>query len=61
MGKHEKLLQKILSGKQDKSIMFSEAVSLLNAFGFSMRIKGSHHIFHHNDIIVKYQLEAVNE
>jgi hypothetical protein len=45
MGKHEKLLQRILSGRQDASIPFSEAVSLLQTFGFNMRIKSSHHIF----------------
>lgn len=45
MGKHEKLAQKILSGRQDTSILFSETVSLLGEFGFAMRIKGSHHIF----------------
>ena len=45
MGKHEKLMQKILSGRQDTSIQFSEAISLLRALGFSLRTKGSHHIF----------------
>ena len=43
--KHEKLVQKILSGRQDASVLFSEAVSLLQRLGFSLRIKGSHHIF----------------
>ncbi|MDR0313818.1 MAG: type II toxin-antitoxin system HicA family toxin [Treponema sp.] len=45
MGRHEKLVQKILSGRQDTSIYFSEAVTLLEALGFSQRIRGSHHIF----------------
>jgi predicted RNA binding protein YcfA (HicA-like mRNA interferase family) len=45
VGRHEKLIQKILSGRQDTSVIFSEAVSLLQAFGFSLRIRGSHHIF----------------
>ncbi|MCL1812697.1 MAG: type II toxin-antitoxin system HicA family toxin [Treponema sp.] len=45
MGKHEKLVQKILSGRQDNSVQFTEAVTLLQALGFSLRIKGSHHIF----------------
>jgi predicted RNA binding protein YcfA (HicA-like mRNA interferase family) len=44
MGQYGKLVQRILSGRQDKSILFSEAVSLLQRIGFSMRIKGSHHI-----------------
>ena len=50
MGKHEKLIYKILSGRQDASIHFSEAVSLLKALGFSLRIKGSHHIFYQEGI-----------
>ena len=45
MGKYEKLIYKILSGRQDASVQFSEAVALLKALGFSIRIKGSHHIF----------------
>jgi len=50
MGQYGKLVQCILSGRQDKSILFSEAVSLLQRLGFSMRIKGSHHIFSREDI-----------
>jgi predicted RNA binding protein YcfA (HicA-like mRNA interferase family) len=50
MGKHEKLIQKILSGQKDASILFSEIVGLLQTLGFSMRIKGSHHIFTRNGI-----------
>jgi len=45
MGQYGKLVQRILSGRQDKSILFSETVSLMQRLGFSMRIKGSHHIF----------------
>jgi hypothetical protein len=45
MGQYGKLVQRILSGRQDKSILFSEVVSLMQRLGFSMRIKGSHHIF----------------
>ncbi|MDR1099964.1 MAG: type II toxin-antitoxin system HicA family toxin [Treponema sp.] len=51
MGKHEKLIQKILSGRQDQSINFSEMVSLLLSFGFSQRIKGDHHIFYCEGIV----------
>jgi len=45
MGQYGKLVQRILSGRQDKSILFSDVVSLMQRLGFSMRIKGSHHIF----------------
>jgi hypothetical protein len=51
MGKHKKLIQKILSGRQDQSINFSEAVSLLLSLGFSQRIKGDHHIFYCEGVI----------
>jgi predicted RNA binding protein YcfA (HicA-like mRNA interferase family) len=50
MGKHEKLLQKILSGKQDAGINFSEAVSLMQNLGFTLRINGSHHIFYRSGV-----------
>jgi predicted RNA binding protein YcfA (HicA-like mRNA interferase family) len=51
MGKLEKLIQKILSGRQDQSVNFSEAISLLLSLGFSQRIKGDHHIFYREDIV----------
>jgi len=50
MGQYEKLVQRILSGRQDKSVLFSEAISLMQRLGFSMRIKGSHHIFYREGI-----------
>jgi predicted RNA binding protein YcfA (HicA-like mRNA interferase family) len=50
MSKHDKLVQKILSGRQDRSIDFSDLVTLLHALGFSLRINGSHHIFFREDI-----------
>ena len=50
MGQYEKLVQRILSGRQDTSISFSEIVSLMQKLGFSIRIKGSHHIFSQEDI-----------
>lgn len=45
MGKYEKLLLKILQGNSDANIDFDQLRRLLNLFGFSERIKGSHHIF----------------
>ena len=50
MGKYEKLMQNILSGRQDASIHFSEAVALLQALGFSQRIRSSHHIFNKDGV-----------
>jgi predicted RNA binding protein YcfA (HicA-like mRNA interferase family) len=34
-----------LSGTSDKNFDFKEIVSLLERLGFSLRVKGSHHIF----------------
>jgi predicted RNA binding protein YcfA (HicA-like mRNA interferase family) len=50
MGRFEKLIHKILSGRHDNNVQFSEAVSLMRNLGFSMRIQGSHHIFFREDI-----------
>lgn len=45
MGNIEKLLWKILRGTSDKNVSFSEVSLLLESLGFSVRIKGDHHIF----------------
>jgi hypothetical protein len=45
MGKHEKLLWRILSGKSDANIKFADLCSLLLDLGFAERSQGSHHIY----------------
>lgn len=50
MGTYDKLVQSILSGRQDQSFRFSEITHLLLVLGFSERIKGSHHIYYRPDI-----------
>ena len=45
MGKHEKLLWRILSGKSDANIKFADLCSLLIDLGFAERTQGSHHIY----------------
>ena len=50
MGKYDKLISKILSGRQDNALRFSEITGLLEALGFSNRIKGSHHIYYRKDV-----------
>jgi predicted RNA binding protein YcfA (HicA-like mRNA interferase family) len=61
MGKHEKLIQKILSGRQDGNVNFQDIVNLLLSFGFSERINGSHHIFFRQDVdeIINIQPKGV--
>jgi len=41
----EKVLDKVLSGLSDKNVRFQDLKKLLNDLGFSVRIKGDHHIF----------------
>jgi len=50
MSKIQKTLLKILTGTSDHNIDFDEAIKVLEYFGFSLRIKGSHHIFYREDI-----------
>lgn len=50
MGRHEKLLLKILSGRSDSNISFTELCNLLTYLGFNERIRGSHHIFNFIDM-----------
>ena len=42
----KKTLGKVLSGLADKNIRFQDLKKLLSDFGFSVRIKGDHHIFY---------------
>ena len=50
MGKYEKLLTSILSGRSDQSIRFTELTHLLGAMGFNERINGDHHIYFRQEI-----------
>ncbi len=45
MTQQEKLLARILLGKSDANISFSQLCQLLIGLGFEQRIRGSHHIF----------------
>ena len=47
----QKALSAILSGIQDKNISFSDLYNILIALGFSVRIKGDHHIFTKPDVV----------
>ena len=50
MSKYEKLMQSILSGRQDRAFKFSDLTKLLRVMGFQERIKGSHHIYYRINI-----------
>ena len=40
----KKTMFKVLGGKSDANLAFTEVVALLKSLGFDLRIKGSHHI-----------------
>lgn len=50
MGKYTKLLERILSGRSDANIRFSDLVQLLLYLKFDERTRGDHHIFARSDI-----------
>jgi predicted RNA binding protein YcfA (HicA-like mRNA interferase family) len=43
--KAEKIKARVVSGQSDYNLRFADVVTLLLALGFSLRVKGSHHIF----------------
>lgn len=51
MSQMQKIMAAVLSGVQDKNISFSDLKNLLISLGFSVRIKGDHHIFTKTDIV----------
>ncbi len=50
MSNPRKTLDRILSGQADANISFSDLLRLLEKFGFSCRVKGSHHIFYRSGV-----------
>ena len=50
MSQLQKTMTAILSGMQDKNISFSDLYNILVVLGFSVRIKGDHHIFTRQDV-----------
>ena len=45
MTQHEKLFARILGGQADADIRFDDLCGILTTLGFTMRVKGDHHIF----------------
>lgn len=58
MGKHERLLNRILKGRSDANISFDGLLALLLHLGFEERTKGSHHIFRKAGIEEKINLQC---
>ena len=57
MGKHEKLISKILRGTSDANIRFEELRELLMRLGFEERIRSSHHTFRKEGIEEKINIQ----
>ncbi len=59
MSKFGKLLYKILSGRSDRNIAFSELCYILEKLGFQKRVKGDHHIFYHDKIVEIINIQPI--
>ncbi len=57
MGTHGELLLRILDGRSDANIEFSDLRSLLLHLGFDERTRGSHHIFRRIDVEERLNLQ----
>lgn len=51
------LLEKILRGRSDAAIRFTELCALLRDMGFTERIRGSHHLYRKPGVIEKINLQ----
>lgn len=60
MSSNEKLLMKVLSGRQDASVQFSELQKLLGLLKFELRIRGDHFIYTNPDIEEIINIQPVN-
>jgi len=57
MGSREKLLRRILDGRSDANIRFSDLRGLLLHLGFEERTRGSHHIFWRADVEARINVQ----
>lgn len=57
MGKFDKILESVMSGKSDANIRFEDLRLLLISLNFEERIRGSHHSFRREGIEVKPNLQ----
>ena len=54
-----KIIDKIISGRPDNNIDFSDLRKALSDLGFQERIKGSHHIFYKADVAEIVNIQPV--
>jgi len=55
----DKILQAVLSGKQDNNIRFDDLCNILLQLGFNERIKGSHYIYKRVGIPERINLQSI--
>lgn len=60
MSKIDKVFKKITSRDPGKNIRFNELCDLLLRLGFHQRIRGSHYIFWHRDIVEIINIQEKN-
>ena len=60
MGPRSALVSRIVEGRSDASIRFSELLGLLRSLGFAERIRGSHHIFRKEGVRERITLQRDN-
>jgi predicted RNA binding protein YcfA (HicA-like mRNA interferase family) len=61
MSKFDKLILKLLSGTSDENFDFTDLLLLLEKFGFTIRIKGSHHIFFKDGVDEIINIQPANK
>ncbi|MDO8252369.1 MAG: type II toxin-antitoxin system HicA family toxin [Rhodoferax sp.] len=57
MSQLEKLLLRLLRGTSDTNIGFDELCGLLTHLGFTVRVRGSHHVFSKPDVVEQINLQ----
>ncbi len=59
MGKYNKVLEKVIFGRSDTNVTFSELRQLLLLLGFQERIRGDHHIFSKEGVVEIINLQPL--
>ena len=57
MGKHDKVIERILRGTADANIAFEDIRGMLLFLGFDERIRGSHHVYRKTEIEEKINIQ----
>ena len=49
--REDELLDRVVGGRSDANIRFTDLMHLLQRLGFQERIRGSHHIYSREDVV----------